>query len=389
MFAPIFLVGCSFQPGSYVGDAGGDGRSTDARDATGCTTHPVPPAVNVNPAQWAASFVTAPSWSCTTAGTTTINSLTGEVTSTSCTLGAVDVTNNVAQTTGGPPVLVVRLTGLTITNDHVLRLIGDKPVVLLVAGNVVVDGGLVNAGAAGFFPGAGGSRAGECTSLATGLGTGGSTSNWGGGGGGYGTAGGQGGFSITNGGSAHGSADLMPLRGGCSGGTGAGLAPGAGGGAFQISASGTISIGVNGVANLSAGGGGAPLGPDGGGNGGGSGGAILLVSPTLAMLGASGALRANGGSGSEGCNSSCPSFLDTGRDGHALDSIPATDVSGNAGSGGNDQGRRGGLANLVGTAALVTAPGESTSETGGGRGGGGGGGGRLRIAAVAATQSCD
>jgi hypothetical protein len=389
----LVVAGCSFQPGTYRGaggqdDANADGMSSGSNDGSGaCTNHVLPPAVNVDPTMWSASFLTAPTWTCDGAGTTTIDSNAGTATSTTCALGTAEITNDVAQTTGGGTVLVVRLRGLSITNGHVLRLVGNKPIVFLVAGDVVVDSdGLIDAGADGSTPGPGGSRAGECTTLATGLGGAPSGSGWGGGGGGFGTAGGQGCYNLVNGGSAVAST-LEPLRGGCSGG-GSASTGGAGGGGVQISASGTIQIGATGVGTISAGGGGGPAATSGGGNAGGSGGAILLVSPADATRGIDGALRANGGAGSEGC-SSCGG-LDAGENGHASDSARTVDASGIPGGGnGNDHGRRGGLADLVGADPLVSGAGEMATAQSGGRGGGGGGGGTLVVRSAATVDACD
>jgi hypothetical protein len=388
----LVVAGCSFVPGTYGAtgsdDANTDGTSSGSDVGSGeCTKHVLPPAVNVDPTMWSASFLTAPAWMCDGAGTTTIDSNAGTVTSSTCEVGTAEITNDVAQTTGGGTVLVVRLRGLSITNGHVLQLVGNKPIVLLVAGDVVVDGGgLIDASAVGSTPGPGGSRAGECTTLATGLGGAPSGSGWGGGGGGFGTAGGQGCFDLVNGGSAVAST-LEPLRGGCSGG-GSASTGGAGGGGVQISASGTIQLGATGVGTISAAGGGGPSATSGGGNAGGSGGAILLASPAAATLGTFGALRANGGAGSEGC-SSC-SGLDAGENGHAGDSARAVDASGVPGGGnGNDHGRRGGLADLVGSAALVSGAGEMATAQMGGRGGGGGGGGTLVVRTATTVDACD
>ena len=236
--------------------------------STCCTDHVLPPSVNVDTSQWAASFLTAPVWNCNAAGTTTINSTTGTISSTSCGLCSFDYTNNVPQIGGGPNVMVVRLQGLTVSNNHVFKLVGDKPIVFLVAGNVVVDsGGKIDAGATGKTPGPGGSLAGQCTGQTGGVG-GTSSDSGGGGGGGFGTAGGRGGIgnntSATAGtaGAVSADADLQPLRGGCSGAKGgdsnassASSIAGAGGGAFQISASGTISV----TGTLTGGGGAATL----------------------------------------------------------------------------------------------------------------------------------
>ena len=117
------------------GDSGGG-------DGPPCTPLSLPPAINVDPATWAASFKTSPAWSCTASGTTTIDSSAGSITSTSCALGMPDFTNGVAQSgSGGPAAMVVRLRGLTVSGGHVIHVQGSKPVVFLVSGDVLVDSG--------------------------------------------------------------------------------------------------------------------------------------------------------------------------------------------------------------------------------------------------------
>jgi hypothetical protein len=417
----IALGGCGFTPGaisttSDAADGSGSGSGSGATcndglqngDETGidcggscsacagnCTNHVVPPSLTVDVAQASSKFLAAPTWTCNAAGTTTIDSATGSVSSTSCALGAISSDNDVPQLgAGGAPVFVLRLRGLALTNGHVLRLIGDKPHVILVAGDVSVDSGaMIDASAAASEPGPGGKITGLCADRINGAGVQATTPGWGGGGGGYGTAGGQGCYNVINGGAAHGDDLLVPLRGGCSGGTGNGAAAqgqqvGAGGGAFELAASGTITIGATGAANLVASGGGAPM-FSGGGNGGGSGGAIVVIAPALATFGTAGAIRAHGGAGSEGSGN--PSDINNpGTDGHKTDNTPATDTSGIAGGGnGNDRGRAGGLAHKVGAGAITSTAGSMTTAQTGGRGGGGGGGGRMRIATGAATPACD
>ncbi|MGE5185982.1 MAG: hypothetical protein ACM31C_28195 [Acidobacteriota bacterium] len=385
----LALGGCGFHQGSSPVDATGPLDAPDAPpmiDApdgggSGCTMHTLPPSVNVNPGTWAASFLTAPVWSCTSGGTTTIDSTTGTVSSTSCDLGTPALANGVAQASAGPTVLVVRLRGLTVSNGHILKLVGDKPIVLLVAGPVeMTSGGIIDAGASGATPGPGGSPS-ACADQASGLGQAGS-SGWGGGGGGFGTAGGQGGWNTTNGGNANGSIGLTPLRGGCAGGATPGSSMvGGGGGALEISAATTITIDTGSIVAASGGGGPATTG---GGNGGGAGGGILLVAPALPSLGSSGVARANGGAGSSGDNASSGGGPNTaGQDGHLGDNNPAT------GGSGGDAGRSGGLAYIVGTGTLTTAPGSSTSPTQNGRGGGGGGGGRIVVTTWPTSTSCD
>src|SRR5579859_3628929 len=92
--------GATCQQGSCV-DAGSEG---------GCAAFALPPSVNIDAGQWSASFKASPTWNCDAAGTTTIDSAAGTVTSTSCALGTVDITGSVAQSVaGGPNVMVVRL----------------------------------------------------------------------------------------------------------------------------------------------------------------------------------------------------------------------------------------------------------------------------------------
>gem|GEM_PF-5526822 len=408
----IALTACGFHPGAATSDdaIGGDSAppiascSDHVKDGdetnvdcggscaacSTCTVHALPPTINVDPKPFAAKFLSAPQWSCTSTGITTIDSDAGTVVSTTCDLGSISVANGVPQLDStGVPVFVVRLQGLRVTNGHVLRVIGDKPVVILVAGDVIVDtNGMIDASAAGATPGPGGSPL-SCANRETGLGTMGTNTGWGGGGGGFGTAGGQGCYMTINGGAVTGSQNLVPLRGGCPGGTSQSAGQGgAGGGAIEIAASGRIKIGETGIANIAASGGGG-RNSDGGGNGGGAGGGILLVAPANPMLGTMGALRTNGGSGTGGASAVGTSSNDGG-DGHTADNNAATDTSGTGGGGnGNDNGRTGGLANRNGNGGLKTAAGNTTGQQNGGRGGGGGGGGRIVVTTSPAATSCD
>jgi hypothetical protein len=214
-----------------------------------------------------------------------------------------------AQGTTGPELVVIPLRGLTVSSGNTLRVIGPRPVVLAVDGNVTIDG-TIDANASGTTPGAGGNW--SCTSnspTSQGGNGSGSTSQLygasGGGGGGFGTAGGTAGTADTNGndrpggtaGAARGNGNLSPLFGGCAGGHAGdcGTAGGAGGGALQITASGTLD--VNGTIRANGASGATPSGAsdEGGGTGGGSGGAILLEGKTLDTSGST--LQLNGGSG--------------------------------------------------------------------------------------------
>ncbi len=227
---------------------------------------------------------------------------------------------------GGPQAVVIPLSGLTISGGNTLRLIGSRPVILVVAGDVNIDG-LIDADANGTVAGAGGNW--SCGASQGGNGSG----NWenyrgasGGGGGGFATAGGNGGLADSDpdvilfgdgttdlGGSAgqpRADLDLTPLVGGCAGGSagGCGTAGAAGGGAVQISASGTLNVNVTGTIRANGGNGAVPCGDtqEGGGTGGGSGGAILLESTGGSM---SGSLEANGGNGG-GNGEDCGEFTD-------------------------------------------------------------------------------
>ena len=209
----------------------------DGNVKNGCeaTLVALPPSVNVDSTQWAANFTHVPDLELQRFGQTTIiDSAAGTITSTSCALGTVDFTNNVAQSSrrperhgGSAP------RGLTVSNNHALKLQGDKPIVFLVAGNVLVDsGGKIDAGAMGTTAGPGGSIANQCVGQTGGdgrLASGGADDSGGAGGGAFGTAGGVGGLGNNNSngtagaaGAVSSNATLQPLRGGCSGGKGGG-----------------------------------------------------------------------------------------------------------------------------------------------------------------------
>lgn len=228
-------------------------------------------------------------------------------------------------------------TGVTVTFK---KNTSNTPVVLLATGSVTVAGTInvmgsnaAHVGAAGDgnigddgVPGIGGPgghdggrgglpgriRGGD--GLGVGAGGGGSyafISNWGTS---YSTGGGGGGFGATGtanrafvystspntgkGGTAYGSAVLLPLIGGSGGGGGAGSndfhgsGGGGGGGALLIASSGAVTISGALLANGGASGISAGVG-SGGAGGGGSGGAIRIVASSLA---GNGTISANGGS---------------------------------------------------------------------------------------------
>jgi hypothetical protein len=364
--------------------------ATSCKAGVCCTPITLPPAVNVDATEWASSFKTSPTWKCTAAGTTTVDSTQGTVTGDTCGgTATADVTNDVPQS-GGPNVMVVRLRGLTVSNNHVLKLTGNKPVIFLVAGDVLVDlGGKIDAGASGTTAGPGGSLAANCAGS---TGSDASASDTGAGGGGFGTTGGTGKSKSNGNGGAGGGAsagtNLQPLRGGCAGGTGGNGrgAGGGGGGAFEISASGTIQIGTgSNTALLSAAGGGSPATTSNntGSGGGGSGGGILLVAPGAPAVGGSASLRVHGGAAgsAEGLQAGT-----AGQDGHSSDDNAA--AGGNAGDMYGENGGNGGLCAGVGcgTASAAGAAGHATHNFVGS--GGGGGGGRIQVASGASTLVC-
>jgi hypothetical protein len=230
----------------------------------------------------------------------------------------------------GPEVVVIPMRGLNVVSNNSLRLIGSRPVVLAVRGDATIAG-VIDASANGAMPGAGGNW--SCASSQGGAGQGRSGAEaGGGGGGGFGTSGGQGGddngdASPGAAGAVRGTANLVPLIGGCAGGAAGGCAnaPAAGGGAVQISASGKLD--VTGMIRANGGNGGDNCGNDTGGVGGGSGGAILLESSATMR---SGMLAANGGNGGAG---------DHGSPGPGSS---APDASGRTGGDGSSSGGGGG-----------------------------------------------
>jgi hypothetical protein len=291
----------------------------------------------------------------------------------------------VGQQTGGPNVVVIPLQGLTVAAGRTLRVIGNRPVILAVRGDVSI-GGTISAKGIGSTAGAGGNA--SCSG-GTGKngGNNGSTNAGagGGGGGGFGLGGNGGGrghrlLGDTAGGAAggtEGNGNLSPLRGGCSGGkggngNGTGGAGGGGGGAIQISASGTLTILQGGVVTASGGGGLAANDEEDGGGGGGSGGSVLLEGG--AVIVSSGAwITANGGGGASGASTSNDSSA-PGTDGFSNNTQrapggPGSSGGGNGGGGGATQG-----------GAQAGADGDSAGILPGGGGGGGGGGvGRIRV----------
>jgi hypothetical protein len=233
---------------------------------------------------------------------------------------------------GGPSIDVVAFQSLNIAAGVALNLTGSNAVMIVVFGDVTVSGSIHADGAAGATstttagssgPGGGYSCGGSAGG--NGMDASGTCSSpyntdpcrdSGGGGGGASTNGGAGNAGLSGtggtGGSSRPNASLVPLYGGCPGGTSAGYActtsGGGGGGAVQISAAGTLTVSAGGAVSASGGMGGnsgcsSPLGGvtgnppyPGGGGGGGAGGAVLLEGQTVTS---SGAVSVNGGNGGD------------------------------------------------------------------------------------------
>ena len=240
---------------------------------------------------------------------------------------------------------------------------GAYPVALVALDTMDVQG-VIDVSARSDYKSAGGYQA-PTTSSTKGGGPGGgtagsdvSTMGYGGAGAGYCGLGGKGGATNgtpTAGGVSYGSAQLIPLVGGSSGGNGDLPFAGTGGGAIQLVAGTKFTLGAN--ATIAANGGG---GVNGGtvnqnASGGGSGGAILIEAPAAILLGT---LVANGGAGGSKA---------TGQDGK----LDGTQAMGDT----NTNGAIGGAGNASADPNGVAA----TWVTGDPAGGGGGAGGRIRV----------
>jgi len=364
--------------GPGQGDAGGDGGGSDSGDGGGTGNFPYAVS-NVDPGDY--TYAGDPSIDC---GPVTFD--TDALTPSEwCGVAIAPV---VAMQVDGPEVVVVPLAGLTVEDMNTLKFTGSRPVVLLVDGDVVIDG-MLDVSADATVPGPGGDDPLEDShdcALGTGevgeTDRGGNNGAGGGGGGGFGQPGaagsaGRAGGDGGAGGAAEGTDSLSPLRAGCAGGRGGNgwtsvddlRWGGAGGGAIQISAAGDLTVGATGVIDAGGGGGSTSTGGEDGGGGGGSGGGILLQAVTLAVTGA---VVANGGGGAEGMDTDSGNGSATpGQDGRPDDiaalggSSAPTELGGHGGNGGLPSG------------AAPTAGMTNYSNNGDGGGGGGGGAGRV------------
>ncbi|MBS1149983.1 MAG: putative lipoprotein [Myxococcaceae bacterium] len=252
----------------------------------------------------------------------------------------------VAQAGGVGEAVLVSFSDLEVGVDASVRLQGDRPVIFAATGSVRVLGEvLASAGSSACADGgAGGAQ----------------TGNKGGGGGAYGSVAGGGGNTGGAAGIVNGEPLLIPLRGGCPGGGGT-----RGGGALQLSAAGNLSI-TGTVAAAGSGGAGGPN-PNNGGKGAGSGGGVLLEG-LFVLVGPTGAVTANGGSGGEGGGLVFDGESGVSGQLRTADFAPGGSSANGGASGGNG---------AAGTTA-ATAGGDSAFAGGGG----GAGVGRVRINSV-------
>jgi len=302
-------------------------------------------------------------------------------------------TVRVVNQAGGPDAVVLAMRRLDVSGS--LALVGSRPVILAVYGDVTVAGTISARSGTGVAAGAGSNPAGLCNA-GDGLAAGGSAGTGsGGGGGGYGLPGGGGGALTGTGGvpggtagGATGNAEIVPLRGGCSGGEGGrpndigatGGHGGVGGGAVQISAAGLLQFTGSGTVTASGAGGQGGLedrtgdgsGGGNGGGGGGSGGAVLLEGQDVLIPSTTRLTASGGGGGESGSWSIIGTIGDPGGDG------PTTTGNGGTAGGGAticSDGAAGG------SAAGGAGTGVSTPYISGDCGAGGGGGsvGRIRV----------
>jgi hypothetical protein len=268
---------------------------------------------------------------------------------------------------------VFGVASVTIAAGADVEVRGSRPLVLLVGGDVMIEGVLDASGGCSDgtkpCPGPGGG-AGGTTGEAAGCGKGarGTDTSGGdyptharGGGGGGAREPGAIGAGGTPGGVACGPTSLEPLAGGSGGGRGgatAGGAGGGGGGALQISAAGAITIEASGVIDAGGAGGQTGQGTLDGGGGGGAGGAVLLEAERVTVAGV---IATNGGAG----GGHAPN-LGNGEDGRRS-AMPALGPTGSWGGGDG------------GTGTIAPKPGRAPDHGGGG----GGAAGRIRILGVA------
>lgn len=283
--------------------------------------------------------------------------------------------------------LVLTFDSLAIAEPTRVTAIGSRPLVLVVHGDIHLEGVLAARGR-DTLSAAGANLDVNCT-----LGRGqvgssqvdenGNTGGSGGGGGALGSTAGVGAIvessqgTATVAGQAALDLDLVPLRGGCAGGNGGDGLGGLGGysgGAMQLIAGGTVRIDGRLTAS---GGGGAGGNVHGGGGGGGSGGG-LLVQATRFVIG--GVVSVNGGGGGEGSRAFDAS---QGQDG-SEDSVQIA-IGGSGQSAGGD----GGDGATLNQGAQGGKQGALSAANAAGGGGGGGGAGVIRFVAATTDRRVD
>lgn len=252
---------------------------------------------------------------------------------------------------------VIAARSINLAAGVTLQVTGTRPLVLVAATTVTLDGTLNAKNASGT----------GCTFTA-------STGISGGAGGSRGGTGGKGGTGASGAGGVPGAAMPLSLLGGCPGAPSLNSSPpGVGGGSVLVVAA---TILVAGIVNAAGTGGGGSAVPQAGGAGGGSGGVIILDAPNVTVAGT---LLASGGGGGEGGQST---VLGGGAVGHPgatpNPAMPIIAAAGGVGGTGGDGGAGGAILAINGTDG-----GRSGNIITGG--GGGGASGLIKITATAPT----
>jgi hypothetical protein len=371
--------------------------SGDQHCYAGCD--PVAPrCLDVVPSNGVPVSVTTETDVITIGATATFDTDTGEVTGAVIRAPVQGVASGISYTqmsATGVAVGVFGFSQLDVAPSGVIRIVGSRPAVFVVATAATIDGLIDGTGGVAACtttqrtpvcagPGGGDGAAGLARGMGCGGGAhglsdpfvGGTGADSGGGGGGGGGSGANGGTEVASGvtflGGTGGMAcialTLEPLVGGGGGGGGGGGSArvgygGGGGGALQLTA--LQALRVAGAINMGGGGGegGQPDGSNGGAGGGaGAGGGILIEAP---MVTVDGVLAANGGGGGGGAAQAAGGGLgETGR-------ADATAAAGGTGGGAAGSGGAGGCS--------TAAPQPGVDANGVNAGAGGGGIGRIYV----------
>ena len=379
LFGLTLASACGFEitpSGSGPGDAGGsDAGGTDGMAAV-CPWPYTPEYVSPCPARMGAAIELLD-------GDTVLDTGSGTLSGATTMLIESEIVADVR---------IVWTTGLRISPDATLRVIGGLPLVVVATGSITIEGELDGAGRVNAMDRPAGANPAACGDLNSGgAKTGAPCSDQGasgGGGGSFGTVGGQGGgggetrdCGVISGPVPGGSAGVavaarpMNLRGGCSGAAGgpsqsSGALAGTGGmagGAIALVARNTLA--VDGTINVGGAGGGGGADRSGGG-GGGSGGMIVLEASTVTVATA-GRVSANGGGGGGGCDNNKGDDGQDGRDGANAANGGAREGSGTDGGDGGAHG-------------IAAQPAEISTRAGGG---GGGGVGFVRVHSLNPAQA--